>query len=124
MNAFRALNQSVSVAKHGLFRLSAATRQCSSKAAPANPQEGMQRVQAAASELVAATKAFIPQSMGVVKQEAGVYMSNPLNWTVGQTIAGGAVALELFAFFVIGEVFGRGQLIGYPVKPHTVHKAH
>lgn len=48
----------------------------------------------------------------------------PLEGTVGQAVIGGSVAFELFAFFTIGEVLGRGQLIGYPVKPLPVPSAH
>ncbi|KAI9498432.1 mitochondrial ATP synthase g subunit-domain-containing protein [Zychaea mexicana] len=51
-------------------------------------------------------------------------MSAWKNLTVRDVAKGGVVAAELYTFFLIGEIVGRRNLIGYDVKPAVEHHEH
>jgi len=40
---------------------------------------------------------------------------------VGVAMAGGLAVFEVYGWFVVGEIIGKRQLIGYPVKDGKAH---
>ncbi|KAI9311726.1 mitochondrial ATP synthase g subunit-domain-containing protein [Dichotomocladium elegans] len=44
--------------------------------------------------------------------------------TAGDVVKGSIVAAELYTFFLIGEIVGRRNLIGYNVESADAHDAH
>ena len=43
------------------------------------------------------------------------------NLSAGDVVKGGVVAAELYTFFLIGEIVGRRNLIGYDVESVDAH---
>lgn len=62
------------------------------------------------------------QAQQTVKQNLN--LSAWKKWTVQDVAKGGVVAAELYTFFLIGEIIGRRNLIGYNVKPAVEHSHH
>lgn len=61
---------------------------------------------------------------GAAAQEFAYFMGqavNVLNLPVGVAAAGGLAVFEVYAWFCVGEVIGKRQLIGYPVKDGKAH---
>ncbi|KAG2223330.1 hypothetical protein INT45_008987 [Circinella minor] len=51
-------------------------------------------------------------------------MSTLKNLTIRDVAKGGIVAAELYTFFLVGEIVGRRNLIGYDVEPAVEHHEH
>lgn len=61
---------------------------------------------------------------GAAAQEFAHFMGQVVNLPqlpVGVALAGGLAVFEVYAWFVVGEIIGKRQLIGYPVKAASVH---
>ena len=48
-------------------------------------------------------------------------LSKPGTWTWGDVVAGGIIGVQVVGAFALGEVIGRGSLIGYAVGDSHGH---
>ena len=48
-------------------------------------------------------------------------LSKPGTWTWGDVVAGGIIGIQVVGAFALGEVIGRGSLIGYAVGDSHGH---
>ena len=67
----------------------------------------------------------VPCRCAVLQTEAvetwNTKLSKPGTWTWGDVLAGGIIGIQVVGAFALGEVIGRGSLIGYAVGDSHGH---
>eukprot|EP00282_Hemiselmis_andersenii_P039934 CAMPEP_0169448814 /NCGR_PEP_ID=MMETSP1042-20121227/12267_1 /TAXON_ID=464988 /ORGANISM="Hemiselmis andersenii, Strain CCMP1180" /LENGTH=117 /DNA_ID=CAMNT_0009560489 /DNA_START=9 /DNA_END=359 /DNA_ORIENTATION=+ len=106
--------------KTGFQRVAAQQREAQLRAAAQSAEQNSAAIGRSAHDFVASLTSFVPQSLKMIQGavSGAAANPNPLNWTIGGVKQGMQVFIEVYGAFCIGEVIGKRQLIGYPVKKY------